>query len=245
MTKRGTILLGAGSAIAIAAAVFAFAKPAQSLPKSGAGAKEMAGSYDVTGSFKIAGAGPDGKQYTGTAGISKIGGEMYKGTWTIGTSTSSGICFRDEDILSCGWSFKHDLGVVAYLVKDDNSLDGVWFEEQHSVLGKEFLVGGNNNLLGVYAIKTGETPEKKKYTGTVDISLKSGVYNLKWKTGGSTFDGLGIRNGDVLTAGFNNTGDFGVLQYRIKKGGKMLTGQWAQTKQSTPGLGIETLTKSF
>ena len=44
--------------------------------------------------------------------------------------------------------------------------------------------------------------------------------------------------------GFNNSGDFGVLQYRVKKGGKVMTGQWAQTKQSTPGAGIETLTKN-
>lgn len=244
MTMR-TIALGAGSALAMAAAVFAYSKPAQSLPKT-AGSEMGGATFDVVGSFKIAGAGADGKQYVGTAVISKIGGEMYKGTWTIGgSSMSTGICFRDEDILSCGWSAKHDLGVVAYLVKDDNSLDGVWFEEQHSVLGKEFLVGGNNNLLGTYTIKTGETPEKKKYTGTVEIGVKGGVYQLKWKTGGGSFEGLGLRNGDVLTAGFNNSGDFGVLQYRIKKGGKVLTGQWAQTKQSASGAGIETLTKAF
>lgn len=242
-TKRGLILLGG---VALAATVtMTTAKTAQSLPKSGVGAKELAGTYDVTGSFNIIGSGPDGKQYTGNAGIVKIGGEMYKGTWTIGTSPTSGICFRDEDILSCGWSSKHDLGVVAYLVKDDNSLDGVWFEEQHTTLGKEFLVGGNANLLGTYTIKTGETPEKKKYTGTVQVGIKSGIYTFKWKTGGSTFEGLGLRNGDVLTAGFNNTGDFGVLQYRIKKGGKVLTGQWAQTKATTAGPGIETLTKQF
>jgi len=239
--KRALVLL---AGIAIAATVTT-AKQAQSLPKSGTGAKELAGTNDVTGSFSIIGSGPDGKQYTGSAGISKIGGEMYKGTWTIGTSTSSGICFRDEDILSCGWSFKHDLGVVAYLVKDDNSLDGVWFEEQHTTLGKEYLVGGNANLLGNYTIKSGETPEKKKYSGTVDIGIKNGVYTFKWKTGGQTFDGLGLRNGDVLTAGFNNTGDFGVLQYRIKKGGKVLTGLWAQSKQSGSGPGVETLTKKF
>ena len=81
--------------------------------------------------------------------------------------------------------------------------------------------------------------------GTVDIGIKSGVYTFKWKTGNSTFEGLGLRNGDVLTAGFNNSGDFGVLQYRIKKGGKVLTGQWAQTKQTTSGPGVETLTKKF
>jgi len=238
--KKGTILLAAGVALLSG---LAFARRAQSLPKSGTGAKEMGATYDVTGAYAINGAGSDGKQYTGTATISKIGGEMYKGNWVIGSTNFQSICFRDEDILSCGWSGKHDLGVVAYLVKPDNSLDGVWFEEQNTSIGKEFLVGGNNNLLGTYVIKNGETPSKKKYTGTVEISFASGVYKLKWKTGKTTFEGLGIRNGDVLTAGFNDSGDFGVLQYRIKNNGKMLTGQWAQSKQSVAGLGIETLSK--
>ena len=238
--KKRFVVAGAGLSLVAGLAV---ARNAQSLPKSGVGAKEMGATYDVSGSFAIAGAGSDGKQYTGKAEISKIGGEMYKGNWVIGKTNFQSICFRDEDIFSCGWSGKHDLGVVAYLVKPDNSLDGVWFEEGNTSIGKEFLVGGNNNLLGTYTIKTGETPSKKKYSGTVDISFESGVYHLKWKTGKSTFEGLGLRNGDVLTAGFNDSGDFGVLQYRIKNGGKQLTGQWAQSKQSVPGLGIETLTK--
>lgn len=239
-SKKAMVLAGAGLTVVLG---LAYARTAQSLPKSGAGAKEMGSSIDVAGSYAISGAGSDGKQYTGNAVISKIGGEMYKGNWVIGSTNFESICFRDDDILSCGWSGKHDLGVVAYLVKPDNSLDGVWFEEQNTSIGKEFLVGGNNNLLGTYVIKTGETPSKKKYSGTVEISFSSGVYKLKWKTGKSTFEGLGIRNGDVLTAGFNNSGDFGVLQYRIKNSGKMLTGQWAQSKQSVPGLGIETLTR--
>ena len=239
--KRWFVL--AGGSLALLAGL-AFARRAQSLPKTGAGAaKEPAAELDVVGSCAIAGAGADGKQYTGKADIEKIGGEMYKGSWLIGKTNFQSICFRDDDILSCGWSGKHDLGVVAYLVKPDNSLDGVWFEEKNTSLGKEFLVGGNSNLLGTYTVKTGETPSKKKYTGTVEISFESGVYKLKWKTGKTTLEGLGLRNGDVLTAGFNETGDFGVLQYRIKNGGKVLTGQWAQTKQATPGPGIETLTK--
>jgi hypothetical protein len=221
----------------------AWTRSASSQPKTGAGAKETAGSLDVTGSFSISGAGADGKQYTGKADIAKIGGEMYKGNWVIGKTNFQSVCFRDDDILSCGWSGKHDLGVVAYLVKPDNSLDGVWFEEQNTSLGKEFLVGGNNNLLGVYSIKTGETPSHKKYNGTVEIAFEAGIYKLKWKTGKGAMEGLGLRNGDVLTAAFNDSGDFGVLQYRIKNGGKVLTGQWAQTKSSTPGPGIETLTK--
>lgn len=232
----------AGGVLVGAAALFA-ARPAGSVPKTGVGAKESAGTYNVVGSYTLYGATPDGKEYKGTAGIVKIGGEMYKGTWTTGTVTSQGICFRDEDILSCGWSEKHDLGVVAYLVRDDNSLDGVWFEENHTKLGKEYLVGGNDNLLGTYTIKNGETPEKVKYGGKAEFKIKNGVYQIEWTQGKHKFKGLGLRNGDVLTAGFNDTGNFGVLQYRIKKGGKFLTGQWATPKENGPG--VESLEKNF
>jgi hypothetical protein len=34
-----------------------------------------------------------------------------------------------------------------------------------------------------------------------------------------------------------------VLQYRITKNGDVLTGQWAQTGQKTPGAGTETMTR--
>jgi len=203
---------------------------------------------NIVGSYGLKGAGPDGTNYTGSATITKIGGEMYQGVWKIGSSTYKGIAFRDGDVLSCGWSSKaegaHALGVVAYLVGTDNSLDGVWFENGQTALGKEFLVGGSSNLTGAYTIKTGETADKKKYSGSVNIELKSGVYQLTWKLGSSTVKGLGLRNGDVLSAGFSDAGgSFGVLQYRITKGGDVLTGQWAQTGQKTPGAGTETMTR--
>ncbi len=205
--------------------------------------------FNIVGSYGLQGSGPDGVKYTGTATISKIGGEMYQGVWKIGSSTYKGIAFRDGDVLSCGWSSKaegeHDLGVIAYLVRDNNELDGVWFENGQTTLGKEYLVGGSSNLTGAYSIKTGETADKKKYTGTVSIELKSGVYQLTWKLGSTTIKGLGLRNGDVLSAGFSDAGgSFGVLQYRITKGGDVLAGSWAQTGQKTPGAGTETMTRN-
>ena len=93
MDRKKTLLIGLAGVAALSG--LAFAKNAQSLPKTGVGSKEMAASIDVTGSFAIAGAGADGKQYTGNANISKIGGEMYKGTWVIGSTNFESICFRD------------------------------------------------------------------------------------------------------------------------------------------------------
>jgi hypothetical protein len=211
------------------------------------GAEMLADKPDITGNYKLNGSSPDGSKYTGVASITKIGGEMYNATWTIGTKVYKGIAFRDGDLLSCGWSDKasgaRDLGVIAYLVKPDNSLDGVWFESGGTVLGTEYLIGGSKTLVGKYTVKTGVNPDKSKYTGTVAIELVNGVYQLNWKLGTANIKGLGLRNGDVLSAAFSdNGGAYGVLQYRITDGGKTLTGTFAQSGKN-PSLGAETMTK--
>lgn len=219
------------------------------------GLKPIKGDTDLTGSWTVAGKTQEGKKYKGTATITKIGGSMYKATWKIGGETQNGIAFKDGNVLSCGWSPKHDLGVIAYLVKP-GMLDGVWFEEQHTSLGNEILKGPANKqaLSGFYTITKGELPgSKKKYDGTVDISIyKSGVYKLTWHSGSSTFKGLGLRSDhfpgsdtDVLSAGFNDGGDAGVLQYIIYEGGKTMVGHWAIPGKGSaePTWGKETMVK--
>ena len=208
---------------------------------------------NIAGTFTVKGAAPDGKPYGGTGTISKIGGEMYNVLWVLGGINYKGIAFRDGDVLSCGWAeakaggdSSRDLGVIAYLVKDDGqTLDGVWFEPDETSLGKELLSGGSSNLTGFYKITDGEQPTtKKKYTGSVTIGLKNGVYNLTWNFGGALSKGLGIRSGDVLSAAFSDQGgQFGVLQYRISAGGSTLSGQWVQSGQTSTGVGTETMTK--
>ena len=155
-------------------------------------------------------------------------------TWTIAGEKQEGIIFKDGNVLSCGWSPKHELGVVAYLVKQ-GLLDGVWFEEQNTSLGNEILKGPatKDTLSGLYTITKGEMPKtKKKYGGSVDITIyKSGVYKLTWKLGSQTVKGLGLRSNhfegsdtDVLSAGFNADGDAGVMQYIIYGDGKSMKG---------------------
>ncbi|MBL8722355.1 MAG: hypothetical protein JNL79_40610 [Myxococcales bacterium] len=208
-------------------------------------------SVNIEGAFKVTGVGADGGEYTGSATLKKIGGQMFKGTWNLGKKFE-GVCFRDGSVLSCGWSAKHDLGVMAYLVKDNGDLDGVWFEEGNTTIGKEYLVGGNGNLLGNYTIKTGEEPPKggakaKTYSGTVKVGFHNGVYTFDWNFGGGKkLSGLGLRDGDVVSVGFNDTGNYGVLQYDIKGGaGKKTTlvGRWVESGTSNKGPGAETMVK--
>lgn len=225
------------------------------IKKKSKGLKPNKGDVDIVGTWSVAGKNDGGKKYKGTSKIAKIGGSMFKATWTIGGEKQEGIIFKDGNVLSCGWSPKKDLGVVAYLVKP-GMLDGVWFEEQHTTLGNEILKGpaSKDTLSGLYTITKGETPgDKKKYSGSVNITIyKSGVYGLSWKMGGQSMKGLGLRSNhfegsdtDVLSAGFNDGGDAGVMQYIIYGDGKTMKGHWALPPKGSgdPGWGTETMVK--
>jgi hypothetical protein len=218
----------------------------------------LKGTVDVSGSWAVSGKNDAGTKYSGTATITKMGGEksaMYKASWKIGSEVQQGRCFLDGNVLSCGWAPKHDVGVMAYLVKP-GVLDGVWFEEQNTKLGLELLKGSTSgDLSGTFIISKGEMPDSKKpYSGSVSIKrLSNGVYTLTWKLGNGTFKGLGLRSNhfagsdtDVLSAGFNDAGDGGVLQYTIYEGGKTMHGHWAIPPKGggTPGWGKEVMVKS-
>jgi hypothetical protein len=225
----------------------AFALPAASVTETVA---EANGGPDISGSYNISGEG-GGVKYTGTATISKLAGSMYKGKWVIGDNTFLGVGFQDDDDFSCGWSTKaKDANVVAYLVREDG-LDGVWFGEEDTALGLEYLkpvgkmkkdLGGNYTIGsmkdGTWTAK-GKQPGGDMYTGSVVLKNRSeigdGVYQFTWKFGATLEDGVGVRNvdsgqDDVISVGFADKADtFGALQYNVQKNGKVLTGTWVQT----------------
>ena len=216
------------------------------------GKKAAGDAADIVGVYTIAGKNPDGTKYKGTATISKIGGSMYKGKWKIGKDDWDGVIFRDKNLLSVGSAPKHDTGVVAYLVNKGN-LDGVWFQEGDTKIGKEMLSAPKDttDLSGAYMITSAETPTKKKYTGSVKVTkYKSGVYGFTWKVP-TTILGIGLRSPhiagvqDILSVGFNDAGNATVLQYVILDDGKMLTGHWAMPPKSggDPSWGQEKLTR--
>jgi hypothetical protein len=97
---------------------------------------------------------------------------------------------------------------------------------------------------GYYNCK-GKEAGGKQYSGICVITKKGEVYLVSWMIGsGSTFSGLGIRQGNTLAVSWAIPGDRGVVRgvnlYTIQSGGR-LTGRWA----TLPGPGIqqnETLT---
>ena len=100
------------------------------------------------------------------------------------------------------------------------------------------------DISGYYSCK-GVEAGGKAYSGVAVIAKKNDVYLVQWMVGGgSTFSGVGIRQGDTLSASWALPAERGIIRgvnvYRIDTGPR-LVGRWA----SVPGPGVvqtETLT---
>jgi len=100
------------------------------------------------------------------------------------------------------------------------------------------------DLSGYYTCR-GEESNGKKYSGVAVVTKKNDVYLVQWMVGsGSTFTGVGVRQGTTFAASWAMTTEKGVVRginlYRIEAGPRM-TGRWA----TLPGNGVvqtETLT---
>ena len=109
---------------------------------------------------------------------------------------------------------------------------------------KAAAVEDNAEIDGYYSCK-GQEVGGKSYSGVCVISKKGEVYLVSWMIGsGSTFTGLGIRQGSTLAVSWALPGDRGMVRginlYTIQSGGR-LAGRWA----TLPGPGMmqsETLT---
>ena len=100
------------------------------------------------------------------------------------------------------------------------------------------------DISGYYTCK-GLEAGGKTYSGVAVISKKNDVYVVQWMIGsGSTFTGIGVRQGNTLAASWAVAGERGLMRgvnlYTIHPGPR-LTGRWA----TLPGAGVlqnETLT---
>ena len=95
------------------------------------------------------------------------------------------------------------------------------------------------DLSGFYQCK-GQELGGKTYTGVCMLVKKNDVYLIQWMvTGGSTFTGIAIRQGNTLAASWAIPNDRGVVRgvnlYRIETSaaGPRLTGRW--TTMPGPG----------
>ena len=97
------------------------------------------------------------------------------------------------------------------------------------------------DLSGFYTCK-GQEVGGKNYSGIVVLTKKNDVYLMSWVVGGgSTFNGIAIRQGDQLAASWTIATEKGLVrginlyQCKMSPTGPRLVGRWA----SVPGPGIQ------
>jgi hypothetical protein len=100
---------------------------------------------DVGGHYTVAGTNLDGSSYSGTADITVSSNSTCHIVWHTGDTNSNGICMRVNDMLVAGYVLNGDVGLVAYTIKDDGTLDGVWTIADKDGAGKDVLTPASSN----------------------------------------------------------------------------------------------------
>ena len=92
---------------------------------------------------------------------------------------------------------------------------------------------------GSYSVD-GTNFDGTKYGGTAEVILTSETTCvIKWTTGGSTSEGICMRNGDAFAAGYVLGDEIGLVVYKVMEDGS-LHGLW--TLAGKEGNGAEILT---
>ncbi len=96
---------------------------------------------EVGGKYTVAGTNLDGSTYSGTAEVTVSSNSTCHVVWHTGSnSNSKGICMRVNDVLVAGYTMKGGaFGLVAYKIKDDGVLDGIWTIADQDGAGTDVL----------------------------------------------------------------------------------------------------------
>lgn len=183
-------------------------------------AKDIAGNYEVSGT-NINGQGG----YKGNLLITKRG-EVYQFSWDVGESKYDGVGVQTDNSVSVSYTSGTDgkgCGVALYKINSDGSLDGKagYWGIDNSEREKGVRTKGTD-LAGDYEI-TGKNIKEEEYKTKLTISPSGPGFIFKW-VGESPLEGVGVRQGNFVTAGFGGK-QCAFVAYEIKPDGS-LDGKW-------------------
>ena len=97
-----------------------------------------------------------------------------------------------------------------------------------------FAIAGKGDLGGKYRVD-GQNLNGSPYSGTAIITVTSkNTCRIVWTTGGTTSDGICMRNGDMFSAGYVLQDKVGLVIYEINDDGS-LDGLWTIADQDGEG----------
>ncbi|AZO08068.1 MULTISPECIES: hypothetical protein [unclassified Mesorhizobium] len=108
-----------------------------------------------------------------------------------------------------------------------------------AMFGVASMPAAAQSIGGAYTV-AGTNFDGSNYGGEATITLTSDTTcTIHWETGGSTSDGICMRNDDAFSAGYVMGKEIGLVVYKVEKDGS-LHGLWTIAGQN--GNGTEVLT---
>lgn len=177
------------------------------------------------GNWKISSAkAPNGSAYSGSLAIAKLR-NVHQLSWQTSGGNYTGVGIAKGSALYAGYGINIDYGVVVYELKADGSLEGIWATNKSGGMTGTEKVAGGKALNGTYDIAGTNAGSNSPYKGKLTIKKSGTVYSLVWQVGNSTYNGVGILDGNTLAVGWGFGAAFGVVGYHIN--GNSAKGIWA------------------
>lgn len=207
--------------------------------------------FDYSGSYAISGRGDDGSAYTGTVVVSKIGGDIYRGSVHIGSNVFVSTGLVDLGGAFCiAWAARaSDANIVVYDAVPGGVLEGVWFGSGDTKLATE-LATPTPGQATRWSI-TGTNPDNSHYSGRLDLQPERihwselTAVRLAWVIGGAPSSGIALKLGNLVAGAFPGTGtDFGTLLMLPDPKTHEFNGRWLQSINGALTSGSEIWTRS-
>lgn len=190
---------------------------------------------DIAGEYLATGTGPDTNvEYKSDLTIKKHG-EVFRFSWNSAGKAYDGVGVVNGNSAAVSYADGPNgkgCGVVLYQIKEDGSLQGrigYWGVDEGEVETARPTSGGG--LEGSYTIK-GTDPKGNDYSGKLTVAKRGEGYNFKWEAA-NTFEGFGIRGGDMIAVGFGGK-QCAFVGYDIEADGT-LNGRWGAATSKTFG----------
>lgn len=190
---------------------------------------------DIAGDYDASGTNPDGKGTYKAALTVTPRDDVYQFSWKSGNTSYDGVGVMTDNAVAVSYTTGTNgkgCGVVLYKINSDGSLDGKagYWGVNKSESEKATRTSGSD-LEGSYSI-AGTNTDGKDYKGTLAVTKAGQGYKFAWNAGNS-FDGFGIRAGNLVAVGFGGK-QCAFVGYDVKSDGT-LDGRWGAESSTTLG----------
>jgi hypothetical protein len=95
---------------------------------------------NIGGRYRVEGANSNGARYGGTVEITVTSRNTCRIVWRTGSTTSRGICMRNQNAFTASYTLQGQIGLVIYEIKNDGSMVGLWTVADQEGVGTETLI---------------------------------------------------------------------------------------------------------